>query len=137
MMKFLLCALVVFITETSKGVEVILNLEVPEKTLEASRAWSLFSCQIITWPNGLPVTAFVLKESNPVHKEFTKNLLNVFPYQLRSACDRRVFSGTGKSFIEVNTLEDMFNRVVNTPGSIGYLPDRWDGDSVRAIKPIQ
>ena len=44
-----------------------------------------------------------------------------FPYQLRSAWDRLVFSGTGQAPDTVSSPEEMLARVAGTPGAIGYL----------------
>jgi hypothetical protein len=46
--------------------------------------------------------------------------LGVYPFQLRSAWDRLVFSGTGVSPTTVETEEEMRARIESTPGSIGY-----------------
>ncbi len=69
-----------------------------------------------------------------MHAEFTKKILDTFPYQLRRAWDRLVFSGTGQAPTEVESIDEMYKRIVSTPGGIGYLPgDRIDS-RVRELK---
>ena len=46
----------------------------------------------------------------------------MFSHRLRKTWDRLVFTGTGQAPIEVNTIEEMRSRVMNTPGAIGYAP---------------
>ena len=74
-----------------------------------------------TWPDGTKIRVFVLPDEDLLHQNVSKEKLNVFPYQLRSTWDRLVFSGTGQAPIKVNSIEEMFNKVANTPGAIGYL----------------
>ena len=81
-----------------------------------------------TWQNGLPIRVFVLPDDAPLHSIFAKQKLNVFPYQLRSAWDRLVYSGTGQAPFVVHSEEEMYKRIASTPGAIGYLSDaRIDG----------
>jgi hypothetical protein len=64
---------------------------------------------------------FVLPDDNPIHQRFAKEVLGVYPYQLRAAWDRMVYSGTGPAPIQVNTFEEMIERLRTTPGAIGYV----------------
>lgn len=74
-----------------------------------------------TWPDGTAIKVFVMPDDAPLHAAFSKEKLNVFPYQLRSAWDRLVFSGTGQAPDTVASAEEMLARVASTPGAIGYL----------------
>ena len=132
--KKLLIIVGVLAYKDASSIELAMNHSVPREFINKTTAWAIFSRQVKTWSNGTPVTVFVLKGSHPLHGEFTKTVLDTFPYQLKRSWDRKVFSGTGQAPIEVNSIEDMFTHIVNTPGSIGYLPDKWDGDSVKTLK---
>lgn len=101
-------------------------------TLASIRA--IFSMRLNTWPDGTAVTVFVLPDRNPLHAEFSRTVLKMLPYRLRSEWDRLVFSGTGVAPIEVSSVEEMRRRVAGTPGSIGYLDEGDLDESVRAIK---
>lgn len=82
---------------------------------------AIFSMRLRQWPDGEPVTVFVLPTTHPVHVDFCKEVLGVFPHQLQRAWDRLVYSGTGQAPVEVNSLDEMQQRVRETPGAIGYL----------------
>ncbi len=62
-----------------------------------------------------------MPDEDHLHQSVAKEKLNVFPYQLRSAWDRIVYSGTGQAPNKVNSIEEMRAMVANTPGAIGYL----------------
>ena len=101
--------------------EVIVNPSVTEKTLSKSALRAIFGMRLHTWPDGTAVKVFVMPDDSPLHAAFAKEKLNVFPYQLRSAWDRLVFSGTGQAPDTVASEEEMLARVASTPGAIGYL----------------
>jgi ABC-type phosphate transport system substrate-binding protein len=102
--------------------EVIVNPSVSEKTLSKGSLRAIFGMRLHNWPDGTAVRVFVLPDDSPLHATFSKEKLNVFPYQLRSAWDRLVFSGTGQAPDTVSSAEEMLARVASTPGAIGYLP---------------
>ncbi|WP_256250858.1 hypothetical protein [Nitrosomonas sp. Nm51] len=87
-----------------------------------------------TWPNGLVIKVFVLPDDNPLHHRFSKEQLSLFPYQLRQSWDRLVFSGTGQAPITVASDEEMYNRIKNTPGAIGYLDTSYIDDEIHVLQ---
>lgn len=118
----------------SRDVTVVANPSVPDQTLKRPTAWAIFSMRLRTWPDGSATNVFVLNDNMPLHAEFTKKILDTFPYQLRRAWDRLVFSGTGQAPTEVESIDEMYRRIVSTPGAIGYLPgDRVDA-RMREVK---
>ncbi len=74
-----------------------------------------------SWPDGSPIRVFVLPDNDPLHIQFAKEVLGVYPFQLRSAWDRLVYSGTGVAPTTVETTEEMQERIRSTQGSIGYI----------------
>jgi len=105
----------------SETYEVITNPSVSEKTLSKSSLRAIFGMRLHTWSDGSAIRVFVMPDDAPLHAVFSKEKLNVFPYQLRSAWDRAVFSGTGQAPDTVASPEEMIARVASTPGAIGYL----------------
>lgn len=95
----------------------------PQATVRA-----MFAMRLRQWPDdGLAVTVFVLRASDPSHAAFCKRILDVFPYQLQRVWDRLTYSGTGQAPIELNSMDEMKRRVASTPGAIGYITtDRLD-----------
>jgi ABC-type phosphate transport system substrate-binding protein len=136
---FLLCLLlsILFATRAAwatESYEVIANPSVTEKTLSKSSLRAIFGMRLHAWPDGTAVRVFVMPDDSPLHAAFSKEKLNVFPYQLRSAWDRLVFSGTGQAPDTVASAEEMLARVASTPGAIGYLPKSKIDGRVNALQ---
>lgn len=106
----------------------------PSTSINTLRA--IFGMRLRDWPDQTPIRVFVLPDDNQTHNAFAKQILNIFPHQLRLAWDRLVFSGTGQAPIEVASEQEMRAKVATTPGAIGYLSKSMVNDSVR-ILPIQ
>jgi ABC-type phosphate transport system substrate-binding protein len=79
-----------------------------------------FTLRITVWPDGEPVHIFVLPDQHEVHDLFCREQLGTYPYVLRTAWDRRIYTGTGLAPVEVRSEEEMRQRVLSTPGAIGY-----------------
>ena len=104
--------------------EVITNPGVPDQKLSQTALRAIFSMRLRTWPDGSLIRVFVFSDDFPLHVQFSKKVLNIFPYQLRRTWDRLVFSGTGQAPIEVKSLQEMYDRVASTAGAIGYAEER-------------
>ncbi len=79
-----------------------------------------FLMRLRVWPDGTPITVFVLDDSDPAHEQFCREVLGTFPYVLRRTWDRMTFTGTGVAPRRVGALDEMRRRVLATPGAIGY-----------------
>lgn len=102
--------------------------KISESTLRA-----IFGMRMLEWPDGTPITVFVLNQNNQQHTEFCKNILHVFPYQLQRNWNRLIFSGSGQAPIFLSSTQEMLEHVRNTPGAIGYLPEDKVNDKVRIL----
>jgi ABC-type phosphate transport system substrate-binding protein len=119
--------------------EVVLavNPSVSAHSVTRSFARAMFGMRVPQWPNGGDTKIYVLPDNNPLHEAFCKEVLDIFPYQLRTAWDRQVFSGTGQAPVEVESEEDMLEHIAATPGAIGYLnKGKADAKKVKLL-PIQ
>ena len=90
-------------------------------SLSAETLREIFFMRLTSWPDGTPIRVFVLPDKHPLHVRFCKGILGVYPFQLRAAWDRLIFSGTGLTPHLVETADEMLERVRVTPGSIGYV----------------
>ncbi len=106
---------------TVRAIDVIAHPSVSISQLSLVQAKGLFSMRQTRWPDGQPARVFVLPDAHPIHKAFSKEILNLYPYQLRQTWDRQVYSGIGQAPVEVVSEEEMLKYVANTPGAIGYV----------------
>ena len=109
------------LSHPARAVDVIAHPSVASSRLSLTQAKALFSMRQTRWPDGTRAWVFVLPDAHPTHSAFSKEILNLYPYQLRQTWDRQVYSGTGQAPIEVATEEEMLARVAATPGAIGYV----------------
>lgn len=130
----LVCApFTVSATQTSDPVEIIVHPVVSTRHLSRNSLRAIFGMRLRAWQDGSPIRVFVLPDDAPLHNLFAKEKLNIFPYQLRSAWDRLIFSGTGQAPFLVNSEEEMRIRVATTPGAIGYLKRVNIDDSIQIL----
>lgn len=114
---------------------IITNPDVTQQSITLNQARALFGMRSPQWADGRAVKVYVLPDRHPLHDVFSKIVLNLFPYQLRTAWDRQVFSGTGQAPIEVSSEEEMLARIAATPGAVGYMSkDRVGTSKVRIFE---
>ncbi len=114
--------------------ELIINDAAPPQSISRNEARLCFTMRLPTWENGIPVKVFVLPDDHPVHRQFTKTVLGLFPYQLRQVWDRQIFSGTGQAPMTVATEQEMIERVATTPGGIGYVESGANHPHIRILE---
>lgn len=105
----------------AQGADIIVNRSVPSTHYSRADTRAIFAMRQRLWPNGEPIKVFTLSDDDPVHKDFVKNNLNMFPHQLRRAWDRMTYSGTGVSPIQLDSEQEMIEKIINTPNAIGYV----------------
>jgi ABC-type phosphate transport system substrate-binding protein len=132
-LRGILSASLLFITSTTGAVDLVVNQDVPVENLTRSVARSIFSMRMTTWPNGLPIQVFVMGDKTSLHASFSKQILGVFPHQLRRAWNRQIFAGTGQAPAKVDTEQEMAKMVAKTPGAIGYISEEKLNEQIRKI----
>lgn len=118
------------------AVEIVCNRDVSVTQMSRMELQAFFTMRLRSWPDGHPIRVFVLPDNAPAHAEFSKRILDMFPYQLRRYWDRLVFSGTGQAPTELNSLSEMYDRVATTPGAIGYLPNEFVDSKIRIMRVV-
>jgi len=114
----------------------VINAHSKQQTISRNGLSAIFKMRLHQWRDGTPVTVFVLKDDNPLHRRFCKEILNVFPHQLRRVWNKLVFSGSGQAPIQLSNIAEMQARIRETPGAIGYLKagDVTDGIHILDIE---
>lgn len=107
--------------EQSESIVPIVNAENIQNSISQNGLSAIFKMRLRQWQDGSSITVFVLEDDDPVHKRFCKEILNVFPHQMRRAWNKLVFSGSGQAPIKLESKEAMLEKIVSTPGAIGYM----------------
>ena len=123
--------------DKDNSIIVIANKSIAEKTLTLGAVRSIFGMRLRSWKGGIPIRVFVFNDYHPLHIEFSKKVLGVFPHQLRWSWDRLVFSGTGQAPTYVKTVAQMLEDVENTPGAIGYINGSQDHALVKVLPVVK
>ncbi|MFQ5559959.1 MAG: hypothetical protein ACE5FU_05150 [Nitrospinota bacterium] len=113
--------------------EVVINTQVKKREISKNALRAIFGMRMHKWADGTQVKVFVLQDADQVHKEFCKEVLQVFPHQLRRSWDRLIFSGIGQAPSLVYSEEEMYEKVATTLGAIGYMKKEKIDDSVRVL----
>lgn len=88
----------------------------------------------LRWKDNTPIVVFVLPSQHALHKKFSKNILNVFPYKLERIWNKLTFSGLGVAPIIVQTEKELIQAVSTTPGAIGYVDNIIKEEHVNVIE---
>lgn len=105
-------------------VRVITSADRSGEVVDRKLLLSIYIGRIGNWPDGKPITVFTLPDAHPLHTQFCRQLLGTYPYVLRNAWDKLVYTGTGFTPTPVRSEEEMSRRIASTPNAIGYLPAR-------------
>lgn len=103
------------------GTEVILNGDRLGVVIDRDTLRAIYTTRLRQWPDGKPIRIFVLPDDSPLHDEFCREQLGMYPYVLRDLWNRLEFTGTGLTPTVVHSEEEMKARVKDTPGAIGYV----------------
>lgn len=129
----MLFALSIWPAKPVAAAEVIVHPGVQDQILTVNLARAMFGMRQAQWPDGTPVRVFVMPEQYSLHINFCREVLNIYPYQLRQSWNRLVYSGTGQAPIEVASEQEMVQKVSVTPGAIGYINKVISNDPVRPM----
>ena len=116
-----------------RAVYAVVNQNTTQQVISRNGLSAIFKMRLRHWKDGSPVTVFVLEDENPLHKLFCKQILNVFPHQMRRSWNKLVFSGTGQAPIVVNNKAEMIEKISTTPGAVGYLSGQDLTDNIRIL----
>lgn len=103
---------------------------VNEPLLTTSQLRRIYTMRQIQWADGHRITVYVLPRQHSLHLQFSKEHLQMFPYQLDRIWNKLTYSGLGVAPITVNTPEALLDAVSKTPGAIGYV------DSVKGVEAV-
>lgn len=121
-------------SSSTRAAGIIVNQTVPLSQYSLADTRAIFAMRKRVWPNGSQIVVFSLSDSSSTHKDFVKKNLRMFPHQLRRVWDRMVFSGTGDAPIQLDSEQEMIDKIANTPDSIGYIENKPENEKIRLFE---
>ncbi|MBT3203693.1 MAG: hypothetical protein HOM14_18570 [Gammaproteobacteria bacterium] len=133
--KSVLALLLITVYPVSLSAEQLLvNTGTTENIISRNKARLYFSQRLTHWPDGKSITLVVLSDDDPLHIEFSKKVLGLYPYQLRRAWDRQLFTGTGQAPITVSSEQEAREVIAATPGSLSYVSGDIQNEKIRQME---
>jgi ABC-type phosphate transport system substrate-binding protein len=123
-----------FITSTVSAVEVISHPTVSETSLTTSQLRRIYTMRQIQWTDGQQITVYILPRQHALHLNFSKERLQMFPYQLDRIWNKLTYSGLGVAPITVNTPKELLEAIRTTPGAIGYAESSQEMEGVNRVQ---
>ncbi len=121
------------VTAEVNDVAVLTHADVDTKALSSAQLRKIFSMRQTVWPDGTPISVFVLASQNPAHQALCKDILYMFPYQVERIWDKLAYSGLGEKPMELASEQQMLEMLATTPGAIGYALDDIDVTNTQRI----
>ena len=116
------------------AINIISNITADTTSLSVAQLRRIYSMRQVHWQNGLPIVVFVLASKHPLHQQFCREQLRLFPYQLDRIWHKLTFSGYGVSPIEVENQQALIEAIRTTKGAIGYVENLSEVKDVNIIK---
>ena len=131
--KTLFSLILICYAANTHAISLIVNQSVTDSPASSKELRNIFTMQKTYWSNGKKIQVFVFPDNNPLHRQFSKTITKIFPYQYRRIWDRMTFSGTGIAPKTVYNMEEMIKKVSNTKNSIGYIKQPVQNRRIRII----
>ena len=121
----------------SAQVSVIAHMDVPVDSLSKTALLDFYTGDVQSWGGGIAVVVFDLKARGPVRDAFY-DYLGKTSSRMRSIWLKRKLSGEGDPPESFETEEALLQRVVSTPGAIGFVQKSTvNGDAVKILAEIK
>jgi len=116
------------------AINIISNITADTTSLSIAQLRRIYSMRQVHWQNGLPIVVYVLASKHPLHQQFCREQLRLFPYQLDRIWHKLSFSGFGVAPIEVENQQALIEAIRTTKGAIGYVENLSEVKDVNIIK---
>lgn len=113
-------------SSSAYAVDVVVHPSVTESTLSTLQLRHIYTMRQTQWLDGQRITVFVLPRHHALHLQFSKERLEMYPYQLDRIWNKLTYSGLGVAPITVTSPAALIDAVRKTPGAIGYIEDFKD-----------
>lgn len=101
------------------SVSLVVNDDVEIEHISFDELRAVFGLRQLFWSEGVPAIVYVLDGDS--HRLFCRDVLKVYPHQLKKGWDRMEYTGRASIPQVVESEYELLELVGKTPGSIGYI----------------
>jgi ABC-type phosphate transport system substrate-binding protein len=116
-------------------VAIIANKSVKLDKIEQAELLDYYSRELKFWDNGDPIIIFDLKVKNEIRDIFYK-YLGKSSSRMKSIWMKKMLLGEGDPPEPLDSEEDMLEKIIETPGSIGFINAELVTDEVKLLRII-
>lgn len=103
------------------NLQFVFHSSVAHSSLSPAEARAIFSARQQYWDDGTKIHVFVLQTDSPLHQQFCRQMLQMFPYQLERIWNQITYSGQGDPPHIMQSEQALLEAVRQTPGAVGYV----------------
>ncbi len=111
------------------------SVKIEQISIDSLRA--IYSLRQLSWLDGVEITAFVLDIDGGAHRQFCRDLLKVYPHQLKKGWDRMAYTGRARVPQVVQSEQMLLDLVKQIPGAIGYVLRDFDVPNVHMVSVLE
>ena len=130
---FLALLVLLPLAANAEELQLYVHKSVPIDSITLGDLRAIFTLRKEYWSDGTPINVLVESDKSLRHEAFCKNLLKIYPYQLRALWSKKFFSGMGSLPTIVSSQNEMLHIITSIKGSIGYLDDTREYSDVKKI----
>ncbi|MBV1919121.1 MAG: hypothetical protein KUG73_00450 [Pseudomonadales bacterium] len=111
------------------------SVEIEQISIDSLRA--IYSLRQLSWSDGVEITTFVLDIDGDAHRQFCRDLLKVYPHQLKKGWDRMEYTGRARVPKVVQSEQMLLDLVKQIPGAIGYVQRDVEALNVHMVSVLE
>jgi ABC-type phosphate transport system substrate-binding protein len=116
-------------------VAVIVHESVKSEELTSQQLLDIYTLNAQNWDDGKKIYVTDFKGDSEIRTKFYK-YISINKNDMKRIWLRKQFSGSGTPPLTVNTDEEMIDKVLSKPGTIGYVPANKIPPNTRVIVTI-
>lgn len=119
MLKILCMIILTFSFNISEAKTLVISKNKQLKNISKYELVNIFTGKKQKWDNGDKIIVFVKSQKTLEHRDFTYSILGISPTRYNDLINNEVKNK--KYIFEVSSDEEMIMKVLQVPGSIGYV----------------
>jgi hypothetical protein len=132
-MLFTLTALAVSLSTVASDLVVVVNKLNPMQSLTKSEVIDIYMGRYLTFPDGSPVQPLDLKSNSKLKENFYLTLVNQNGRKVNAYWSRLLFSGRATPPLEVSSVAEALQQVIEAKSKMAYIPQSAVTNSVRVV----